>query len=144
VTCTLAGLGAWLLPARISRGAVYETLDASAGSVWTVSQAVITKLALCPQCYLRQVCMLKAVSCSEWSDLEMIRYAVEQFIFVVKTFLLKRSLTRFVYINFNSCIQGLRSYQINYVLVLFNKWQETGSILDKRKGCPKCAFTEDI
>jgi response regulator of citrate/malate metabolism len=28
------------------------------------------------------------------------------------------------------------------VLKLFNKWQETGSILDKKKLCPKRALTE--
>jgi hypothetical protein len=45
-----------------------------------------------------------------------------------------------MYVNFSGIIQKLRNHR-KCIMNLFNKWQEIGSVLD-RKLCPKHAFTE--
>jgi hypothetical protein len=74
-------------------------------------------------------------------DLGMVGYAVEQFIFVVKTFILKRKCHRLCLHKFQQQYQGAMQPSENRVLELF-EWQETSSILNERKWWPKCAFTE--
>jgi hypothetical protein len=46
-----------------------------------------------------------------------------------------------VYISFEGVIQRLYSHK-KCVLKLHNEWQETGSILDEKKRCPKYAVRE--
>lgn len=48
---------------------------------------------------------------------------------------------RDMYISFDSVIQRLCDLT-KVILKLFIKWQETGSVLDKKKLCSKYAVTE--
>jgi transposase len=76
---------------------------------------------------------LKTVT-EEGRYFRMVRHTTEQRIFLVETYLLKKK-------SYKRCVRKLRPSK-KCVLTMFNKWRETGSVLDKKKLCPKRALTE--
>ena len=73
----------------------------------------------------------------------MVRYSIEQRIFIVETYLLKRQ-------NYERCVRkfwrrfpGNTVPSIHCVTRLFKKWRETGSVADKKKNQRKSVLTEE-
>jgi hypothetical protein len=75
-------------------------------------------------------------------DLRIIRYTVQQCIFLFKLSLIKKDSYKLyvhkLWWHYPETVRPLK----NCALKLFNKWQESGSILNEKWWFPKCAVTE--
>jgi hypothetical protein len=71
-----------------------------------------------------------------------LRYTPEQRIFLVETYLPKKKFYERCARKFRRRYPEAIRPSKKCVLKLFNKWRETGSVLDKKKLCPKRALTE--
>jgi transposase len=94
---------------------------------------VITKALFVSMLLVHKVESLKTVT-EEGRDFRMVRYTTEQRRFLIETYILKKK-------SYKRCVGKLRPSK-KCILKLFNKWRETGSVLDKKKLCRKSALTE--
>jgi hypothetical protein len=72
----------------------------------------------------------------------MVKYTTEQHTFFAETLLLKKKSYKWCVHKFQWHYPEAMQPSKYYVLKLFNKWQETGSIADKKKLFPQQALAE--
>jgi hypothetical protein len=100
------------------------------------------RLTLCPNCYWHRSTHRKLFVIVNGCDWRMVRYTVEQHVFLFRMFLLKKSCKPYTHKFWWHYSEAMQPVEI-CVLKLLNKWWERSPVRVKKKWCPKDALTEE-